>query len=123
MGRRHHRGRALPGDSTPTLKRQLPTLQAMLRQARQSPPPCLLCGEAVGAGATVHTFTPQDKAAWGIPEGVLASRVYTLCPTCAALEEVEASVLTHIWGEWQQERARASRWQAQLRARAASPWN
>jgi len=99
MSKRHRRIRTtLPGDSTAVLKRQLPTLQAMVRQAKQCPPPCLLCGQSVGAGA-IRAFTPQDTAAWGIPRGYLASRVYTLCPSCEALENVQTHVLAVFWRE------------------------
>jgi hypothetical protein len=117
MSKRHRRIRALPGDCPAALKRQLPTLQAMVRQARSDPPPCLLCGAPVGAGATVHTFTPDDTATWGIPRGLLASSVYTLCPTCSTLEDVQPRVLAVLWQEWQERQARLAE------ARTAFRWN
>ena len=111
MSKRHRRVRALPGDSTAVLKRQLPNLQALLRQARQDPPPCLLCGAPVGVGATVYTFTPDDKAMWGIPGWALASCVDTLCTTCQGVEDVHSRVLAVFWQERRQERARVvARW-------------
>jgi hypothetical protein len=110
MAKRHRRVRALPGDSDDELKRQLPHLQALVRQARKTPPPCLLCGEQ--AGVSVHTFTPQDKAAWGIPPALLASRVYTLCPPCQEGADVQSRVLAVLW-----------RTRGQIRAQAAFRWN
>jgi len=117
MSKRHRRIRALPGDCPGALKRQLPTLAALVRQARQDPPPCLLCEESVGVGTTVHTFTPDDTATWGIPRGLLVSSVYTLCPSCEALEHVHTRVLAVLWQEWQERQAQLTE------ARTAFRWN
>jgi hypothetical protein len=76
-----------------------PPVRQIAQRALKERRPCLLCG---GRFHALGLFVPHMPAEWGIPPGMEAACVYTLCTQCGALPDLahRAEALQRARAPW-----------------------